>query len=366
MEVPFVDLRSEHRILRDELNEAIQQVMDRSDFALGKDVSLFEEEFARFCGTEYAVGVDSGLAALELGLRAYGIGPGDEVIVPAHTFVATAAAASFAGARPVFVDVEKSTYNMDIGQIEAAINTRTRAIIPVHLYGLPAEMEPILNLAEKHGLVVIEDACQAHGARYQGRRAGSMGHAAAFSFYPTKNLGGCGDAGMLVTDDASVVEQVRAMRNCGQREKYYHELPPFNHRMDTLQAAILRVKLRYLDGWIEARRRNAALYDELLTGSGVVTPVETPDATHVYHLYVIRTPERDALQVHLREQGVGAAIHYPVPVHLQPYYAGNGFSRGQFPVTEQVCDQILSLPMFPGMTIEQVQHVAAEVTRFFG
>jgi dTDP-4-amino-4,6-dideoxygalactose transaminase len=366
MEVPFVDLRSEHRILRDELNEAIQQVMDRSDFALGKDVSLFEEEFARFCGTEYAVGVDSGLAALELGLRAYGIGPGDEVIVPAHTFVATAAAATFAGARPVFVDVEKSTYNMDIGQIEAAINTRTRAIIPVHLYGLPAEMEPILDLAEKHGLVVIEDACQAHGARYQGRRAGSMGHAAAFSFYPTKNLGGCGDAGMLVTDDASVVEQVRAMRNCGQREKYYHELPPFNHRMDTLQAAILRVKLRYLDGWIEARRRNAALYDELLAGSGVVTPVETPHATHVYHLYVIRTPERDELQAHLREQGIGVAIHYPVPVHLQPYYAGNGFRRGQFPVTEQVCDQILSLPMFPGMTIEQVQHVAAEVTRFFG
>ncbi len=366
MEVPFVDLRSEHRILRGELNEAIQQVMDRSDFALGKDVSLFEEEFARFCGTEYAVGLDSGLAALELGLRAYGIGPGDEVIVPAHTFVATAAAATFAGARPVFVDVEKSTYNMDIGQIEAAITTRTRAIIPVHLYGLPAEMGPILDLAEKHGLVVIEDACQAHGARYQGRRAGSMGHAAAFSFYPTKNLGGCGDAGMLVTDDASVVEQVRAMRNCGQREKYYHELPPFNHRMDTLQAAILRVKLRYLEGWIEARRRHAALYDELLADSGVVTPVETPDATHVYHLYVIRTPQRDALQAHLREQGIGAAIHYPVPVHLQPYYSENGFHRGQFPVTEQVCDQILSLPMFPGMTVEQVQHVAAEVNRFSG
>ena len=365
MEVPFVDLRSEHRILRDELNEAIQQVMERSDFALGKDVSLFEEEFARFCDTEYAVGLDSGLSALELSLRAYGIGPGDEVIVPTHTFVATAAAVTFAGARPVFVDVEKSTYNMDIGQVEAAITTRTRAIIPVHLYGLPAEMGPILDLAEKHGLFVIEDACQAHGALYKGQRAGSMGHAAAFSFYPTKNLGGCGDAGMMVTSDASVVEQVKAMRNCGQRKKYYHELPPFNHRMDTLQAAILRVKLGYLEGWIEARRRNAALYDELLADSGVITPRETPDATHVYHLYVIRTPERDGLQVHLREQGIGAAIHYPVPVHLQPYYAGNGFHRGQFPVTEQVCDQILSLPMFPGMTVEQVQHVAAEVKRFF-
>lgn len=366
MEVPFVDLRSEHRILRDELNEAIQQVMERSDFALGKDVSLFEEEFARFCDTEYAVGLDSGLSALELSLRAYGIGPGDEVIVPAHTFVATAAAVTFAGARPVFVDVEKSTYNMDIGQVEAAITTRTRAIIPVHLYGLPAEMGPILDLAEKHGLVVIEDACQAHGALYQGRRAGSLGHAAAFSFYPTKNLGGCGDAGMMVTSDASVVEQVKAMRNCGQRKKYYHELPPFNHRMDTLQAAILRVKLGYLEGWIEARRRNAALYDELLADSGVITPKEAPDATHVYHLYVIRTPKRDGLQAHLREQGIGAAIHYPVPVHLQPYYAGDGFCRGQFPVTEQVCEQILSLPMFPGMTVEQVQHVAAEVKRFAG
>lgn len=366
MKVPFVDLRSEHRMLRDELNEAIQQVMERSDFALGKDVSLFEEEFARFCDTEYAVGLDSGLSALELSLRAYGIGPGDEVIVPAHTFVATAAAVTFTGARPVFVDVEKSTYNLDIGQVEAAITTRTRAIIPVHLYGLPAEMGPILDLADKHGLVVIEDACQAHGARYKGRRAGSMGHAAAFSFYPTKNLGGCGDAGMMVTNDASVVEQVRAMRNCGQREKYYHELPPFNHRLDTLQAAILRVKLGYLEGWIEARRRNAALYDVLLAESEVVTPKETPEATHVYHLYVIRTPQRDGLQAHLREQGIGAAIHYPVPVHLQPYYAGNGFRRGQFPVTEQVCDQVLSLPMFPGMTVEQVQHVAAEVSRFFG
>ncbi len=365
MQVPFVDLRSEHRVLRDELNEAIQQVLERSDFALGKDVSLFEEEFARFCETEYAVGVDNGLSALELSLRAYGIGPGDEVIVPAHTFVATAAAVSFAGARPVFVDVEELTYNMDIGQIEAAVTARTRAIIPVHLYGLPAEMGPILDLAEKHELVVIEDACQAHGARYKGRRAGSMGHAAAFSFYPTKNLGGCGDAGMMVTNDASVVEQVRAMRNCGQREKYYHELPPFNHRLDTLQAAILRVKLRYLEGWIEARRRSAALYDKLLADSQVVTPMETPDATHVYHLYVIRTPHRDELQAHLREQGIGAAIHYPVPVHLQPYYTGNGFRRGQFPVTEQVCDQVLSLPMFPGMTVDQVQYVAAEVNRFF-
>jgi dTDP-4-amino-4,6-dideoxygalactose transaminase len=364
MNVPFVDLRAQHRALQQELNEAIQPVFERADFALGQDVARFEEEFAAFCGTQYAVGVDSGLAALEMGLRAFGIGPGDEVIVPAHTFIATAAAVTFAGARPVLVDVDPRTYNLDVGQLEAAITPRTRAIIPVHLYGLPAKMDAILDLADKHGLVVIEDACQAHGAWVNGRRAGSLGHAAAFSFYPTKNLGACGDAGIVVTDDADVAEHVRAMRNCGQRQKYYHELPPFNHRMDTLQAAALRVKLRYLQGWVEARRRNAALYNELLVDSEVVTPVETPGATHVYHLYVIRVPQRDALQAHLREKGIGAAIHYPVPIHLQPFYAGDGFRRGQFPVTEQVCDEVLSLPMFPEMTEEQVRYVASEVIAF--
>lgn len=365
MKVPFVDLPTQHRALQEELAEAMGRVMERADFALGKDVSAFEEEFAAFCGTRYAVGVDSGLAALELSLRALGIGPGDEVIVPTHTFVATAAAVTFAGARPVLVDVDEMTYNLDVDLVEAAITPRTKAILPVHLYGLPADMDAVLALAEKHGLFVIEDACQAHGALYKGRRAGSLGHAAAFSFYPTKNLGGCGDGGIMVTADESVAGQVRAMRNCGQRQKYIHELPPFNHRMDTLQAAVLRVKLRYLEGWIEARRRNAALYTELLAGSDLVTPVEVPDATHVYHLYVIRTPQRDALLAHLHESGIGAAIHYPVPVHLQPFYTGNGFRRGQFPVTERVCDQVLSLPMFPELTAEQIEYVVAEVNGFF-
>ena len=366
MKVPFIDLRTQHHVLQEELAGAIQQVMARADFALGRDVRLFEEEFAAFCGTPYAVGVDSGLAALEMGLRAFGIGPGDEVIVPAHTFVATAAAVTFAGAKPILVDVEADTYNLNVGQVEAAITPRTKAIIPVHLYGLPADMDAILHLADKHGLVVIEDACQAHGAYYKGKRAGSLGHAAAFSFYPTKNLGGCGDAGMLTTDDAQVAEQVRAMRNCGQREKYYHELPPFNHRMDTLQAAVLRVKLRYLEDWIEARRTSAALYTELFAGNGVVTPVETTDATHVYHLYVIRVPRRDALQTYLREQGIGTAIHYPVPIHLQPFYSSDGFRRGQFPVTEHVCDEILSLPIFPEITGEQVTSVVEATNAFFG
>ena len=362
--VPFVDLRAQHRAIRDELNQAIQQVMERADFVLGKDVVRLEEEFATFCGTHYAVGVGSGLSALELSLRAFGIGPGDEVIIPAHTFVATAAAVTFAGAQPILVDVDPTTYNIDVAQIEAAITPRTRAIIPVHLYGLPAEMDTILDLADKHGLVVIEDACQAHGAHYKGRRVGSLGHASAFSFYPTKNLGGCGDGGMVVTDDAQVAERVRAMRNCGQKAKYHHELPPFNHRLDTLQAAILRVKLRYLEGWNEARRRNGALYTELLAGSGVITPVEAPDSVHVYHLYVVRTPQRDALQAYLRERGIGTAIHYPIPIHLQPFYAENGFRRGQFPVTEQLCDEILSLPMFPEMTAGQVQYVSTQVIEF--
>jgi dTDP-4-amino-4,6-dideoxygalactose transaminase len=362
--VPFIDLKTQHRVLRDELDQAIRRVMERCDFALGEDVVRFEEEFAAFCGTRYAVGVGSGLSALEMSLRAFAIGPGDEVIVPAHTFIATAAAVTFAGARPILVDVDPTTYNLDVGWVQAAITPRTKAIIPVHLYGLPAEMDAILRLADKHGLVVIEDACQAHGATYKGRRAGSLGHAAAFSFYPTKNLGGCGDGGMLVTDDKQIAEQVRAMRNCGQRQKYHHELPPFNHRMDTLQAAILRVKLRYLEGWIEARRRNAALYTQLLAGTDVVTPVEMPEATHVYHLYVIRVPQRDALQTHLRERGIGAAIHYPVPVHLQPFYAEDGFRQGQFPATEQVCDEILSLPMFPEMAAEQVRYVAGAVIEY--
>lgn len=364
MNVPFIDLRVQHRAIRDELNQAIQRVMERADFALGEDVVRFEEEFAAFCGARHAVGVDSGLSALELSLRALGIGPGDEVIVPAHTFIATAAAVTFSGARLVLADVNPTTYNIDVAQIEAAITPRTRAIIPVHLYGLPADMDAISYVADQHALVVIEDACQAHGAYHKGRRVGSLGHASAFSFYPTKNLGGCGDGGMVLTNDAQVAEQVRAMRNCGQKVKHRHELSPFNHRLDTIQAAILRIKLQYLDRWNEARRRSAALYTEFLAGPALVTPTETPDSTHDYYVYAVRTPQRDALKAHLQNQGVGTAIHYPVPVHLQPFYADNGFRRGQFPVAEQVCNEILSLPMFPEMSAEQVKYVAAQVTEF--
>jgi dTDP-4-amino-4,6-dideoxygalactose transaminase len=366
MNVPFIDLPVQHRVLREELNWAIQRVMDRAAFALGQDVARFEEEFAAFCGTRHAVGVDSGLSALQLSLLAYGIGPGDEVILPAHTFIATAAAVTFAGARPVLVDVDPATYNIDVAQIETALTSRTKAIIPVHLYGLPAEMDPILELAQRHNLVVVEDACQAHGAYYRGRRTGALGHAAAFSFYPTKNLGACGDAGILVTDDEEVAKQVWAMRNCGQRVKGRHELPPYNHRLDTLQAAILRVKLRYLEAWIEDRRRCAARYNELLAEGGVLTPVETRDARHAYHLYVVRAPERDALQAHLREHGVGTEIHYLIPIHLQPFYAKDSFRRRRFPVTERLCNEILSLPMYPHLTEDAIYHVASAIKSFQG
>jgi dTDP-4-amino-4,6-dideoxygalactose transaminase len=366
MQVPFVDLRIPHRVLRPALEEAFQRVMDRGDFALGQDVSALEEEFAAFCGTRHAVGVASGLAALELSLRAYGVGPGDEVIIPGQTFIATAAAVTFCGALPVLVDVDLAIHHIAAAQIEAAITPRTRAIIPVHLYGLPVDMAPIMALAERHNLKVIEDACQAHGARYRGRRTGSLGHAAAFSFYPTKNLGASGDAGMVVTDDDDVAKAVRAMRNCGQTDKYVHELAPFNHRLDTLQAALLRVKLPYLDGWTQDRRRAAALYDDLLAGSDVITPVEGPDATHVYHLYVIRSDHRDDLRDHLSAAGVGTGIHYPIPIHTQPFYTQRQGSLrySDLSHTEQLCREILSLPMFPEITDEQVRYVAECVLAF--
>lgn len=364
MKVPFVDLRAQHFPIQEELKDAIHAVISRGDFALGEDVFRFEEEFADYCGARFAVGVDSGLSALELCLHAYEIGEGDEVILPAHTFVATAAAVTFTGAKPVLVDVDPSTYCMDETKIEEAITPHTQAIIPVHLYGLPVEMEAILEIAKKHNLVVIEDACQAHGATYRGKRTGSLGHASAFSFYPTKNLGGFGDGGMVTTDDNHIAEKIRALRNCGQRVKNIHELSPFNHRLDTIQAAALRVKLRYLDSWNEARRRSAALYNEILVDSGLVTPVENIDSTHVYHVYVIRTPQRDKLQAYLRDQGIGTGIHYPAPVHLQPYYANNGFHRGQFPTAEKLCDEILSLPMFPTVSTEQIQYVTKWMIEF--
>lgn len=364
MKVPFVDLRAQHQALRDQLQDAFLAVLDRADFALGEDVACFEMEFAALCGTNYAIGVSSGLAALELALRAYGIGPGDEVIVPAHTFIATAAAVTFTGAEPVLADIDRTTFNIDVAQIESAISPRTKAIIPVHLYGLPAPMDSIMALAERHHLVVIEDACQAHGATYHGRRTGALSHAAAFSFYPTKNLGGCGDGGMVVTDDLVIAERIRALRNCGQRVKNEHEIFPYNARLDTLQAALLRVKLHFLDRWNSARRAAARLYHQYLHDTELLLPQEPLDSTHVYHLYVVRTPERDALRVYLQQQGIGTAIHYPRPIHQQPFYIARGITHGRLDNAELVCREIVSLPMYPEISAEQVRYVAAQIRDF--
>jgi dTDP-4-amino-4,6-dideoxygalactose transaminase len=363
-QVPFVDLSAQYPTIAPEINEAVAKVIQSTDFILGREVGLFEEEFAAYCEAKYAVGVDSGTSALELALRAYEIGPGDEVITAASTFIASALAISHAGAKPVLVDVDPYTYTIDVAGIANAITPRTKAILPVHLYGHPAHMDPIRQLAEKHGLVVIEDACQAHGARYKGKRAGSLGHAAAFSFYPGKNLGAFGDGGIVVTHDRDIAKHLQMLRNYGQKEKYHHQFRGYNRRLDTLQAAILRVKLKYLEKWNAARRSNAKLYQEHLEGIGVVTPTEAAGAESVWHLYVIRTENRDLLRETLASKGISAGIHYPIPIHLQPAYKDLGHQRGDFPVTEAHAQRILSLPMYPELAPELIKYVARSIVTF--
>jgi dTDP-4-amino-4,6-dideoxygalactose transaminase len=363
-QVPFVDLRAQYVSIAEEINAASVAVLGRTDYILGRDVDLFEEEFAAFCEAAFAVGVDNGTSALELVLRAYGIGPGDEVITAANTFIATALAISCVGATPVLVDIDPQTYTIDPMLIEAAITPQTKAIIPVHLYGQPADMDSILEIARRHDLVVIEDACQAHGARYKGRRVGSLGHAAAFSFYPAKNLGASGDGGMIVTNDQEVAKSLRMLRNYGQREKYYHVLRGYNRRLDTLQAAMLRVKLKYLDAWNAARRTHAQAYAQLLVGTEAVTPKEADDAESVWHLYVIRTANRDMLQAHLADRHIATGIHYPVPIHLQPAYQDLGYTRGAFPIAERYADEILSLPMYAELTSDMIECVAEAIKEF--
>ncbi len=364
MNVPFVDLRAQYESLASEVQQAISAVLGRGDFILGKEVSLFEEEFAAYCETEYAVGVDSGTSALELALRVFDIGPGDEVITAANTFIATAFAVSYTGATPILVDVDPQTHTIDVSLLERAITDRTRAIIPVHLYGHPADMDPIMEIAEKYGLVVIEDACQAHGAKYKGKRVGSLGHAAAFSFYPAKNLGAYGDGGIVVTNDERVAESLQMLRNYGQREKYHHMLQGYNHRLDTLQAAVLRVKLKHLDAWNAARRQHARLYGELLAHSPVVPPAEAGYAESVYHLYVIRVEDRDGLRAYLHDKGIATGIHYPIPIHLQPSYRDLGYEKGNLPVTEEYAEQILSLPMHAELTPGSIEYVTEAVRAF--
>jgi dTDP-4-amino-4,6-dideoxygalactose transaminase len=358
MRVPFVDLKAQYRSISGDVKQAIDGVIERTAFILGDDVAGFEAEFAAYLGVKHAVGVGSGLAALEMALRAYGIGAGDEVITTANTFIATVLAIMAAGARPVLVDVDPATYNMDPAALEAAITPRTRAVMPVHLYGQPADLESIGAIARSHRLLVIEDTAQAHGAFYRGKRAGSFGDAAGFSFYPAKNLGCYGDGGMVVTNDPGVAETIRQLRNYGQRAKYYHEVKGSNSRLDTIQAAVLRVKLPHLDEWNARRRRNAKAYNELLAGLPAVCPAITPGGDHVYHLYIVQVENRAAVQAALSSRGVDSGIHYPVPVHEQKACIDLGYRRGDFPVTEALADRILSLPMFAELTLEQIEYVA--------
>jgi dTDP-4-amino-4,6-dideoxygalactose transaminase len=357
--IPLVDLRAQYHTIKTEICEAIDRVLETSQFVLGSEVAAFEGEFADFCGARHGIGVNSGTSALHLALLAAGIGPGDEVITVPFTFVATVAAIVYTGARPVFVDIDPRSYTIDVTQIERAITRRTKAILPVHLYGHPADLDPILEIARRHHLVLIEDAAQAHGAEYKGRRVGSIGDLACFSFYPGKNLGAYGEGGMVITNQSGYDRTIRMLRDWGQEHKYHHVLKGFNYRMEGLQGAILRVKLRYLEAWTEARRTHAALYDELLAGSNVQPPQAMAYARHVYHIYAIRTPERAALQQGLTGQDIQSGIHYPFPVHLLPAYADLGYHSGSFPQAEAMASEELSLPMYPELSKEAVHRVAA-------
>jgi len=361
IKIPFVDLHAQYKSIASDVTAAMMRVVERGDYILGDDVRLFEEEFAKYIGTSEAISVGSGLDALEFALRAYGIGPDDEVITAANTFIATVLAIMATGARPILVDVNRETYNIDPAAIEAAITPRTKAIMPVHLYGQPADMQPILEIARKHGLIVVEDAAQAHGAWYDGRRAGALGHAAGFSFYPAKNLGAYGDGGMVVTNDAAAAEKIRRFRNYGQRVKYEHPEIGTNSRLDTIQAAVLRVKLPHLDRWNAARGEHAASYNALLAGTSIVLPKTAQKCTHVYHLYVIQLDRRQEVQKALTARGIGTGIHYPIPIHLQEACASLGYRKGDFPVTEIAASRILSLAMYPEMTTEQCEFVADEL-----
>jgi len=362
--VPFVDLQAQFASIEEQVMPEIVGTLQKCDFIMGQNVDKFEEEFAAYCNVKYGIGCDSGTSALELVLRAYDIGPGDEVITVANTFIATTLAIEFTGATPVLVDMDPQTYMIDTTLVEAAVTPKTKAIMPVHLYGHPVDMDPIMEIAEKHGLIVIEDASQAHGALYNGKRVGSIGHAAAFSLYPGKNLGAYGDAGIIVTDDEKISAKLKMLRNYGSVKKYYHDMIGYNRRLDTIQASILRVKLTHLDEWSAARRHNAKRYNQLLADSGLILPVEAEGTEPVYHLYVVRTDRRDELQAHLQERNISTVIHYPIPLHVQPAHKSLGYKLGDFPVTESYAKQILSLPMFPELSDEQAAYVAQSIYEF--
>lgn len=360
--VPLIDLKIQHKSIASEIEAAIKNVCDNTAFILSDEMKTFEAEFAEYCGARHGIGVANGTEALFLALKALGVGEGDEVIVPANTFIATAAAVSHAGGTPVFVDCDPATYCIDTSKISAAITERTKAIMPVHLYGHPADMDAILNIARSAGLKVVEDCAQAHGTQYKGKQVGSIGDAAGFSFYPSKTLGAYGDAGMVLTNNDETAEKLKLLHDNGRTTWYEHAIIGYNSRLDGIQAAVLRVKMKYLDKWVEGRRKHAKAYGELLADvDGLVLPVEKPNARHSYYVYVVRTDNRDAVMARLKENGCGCGIHYPVPLHLQPAYGFLGGKEGDHPIAEQYAKQIMSIPMFPELTTEQVEEAACAI-----
>ncbi len=359
--VPFLDLQAQYRGIKSEIDEAVLAVLDSTQYVLGRYVADFEKAFAKYSGAAEGIAVNSGTSALHVALLAAGVGEGDEVITTPFTFVATVAAIDYARAKAVLVDIDPANFNIDPAKIERAITPRTKAIIPVHLYGQPADMDPILEIARRHNLIAIEDAAQAHGAEYKGRRVGSIGDMACFSFYPGKNLGAYGEGGLVTTSNPEYARKLRMLRDWGAERKYHHELKGFNYRMEGLQGAILGVKLRHLETWTEARRRNAKKYVEMLSGTHIQLPSEMPYARHVYHVFTLRVPDRDRMQSELNAAGIATGIHYPIPVHMQPAYSDLGYKSGDLPHAEAAAREVLSLPLFPEMTDAQISEVVAAV-----
>jgi dTDP-4-amino-4,6-dideoxygalactose transaminase len=366
MNVPFMDLKLQYAALKDEILPAVANVLESAQFVLGSEVAAFENEFAAFCGSKQGVAVNTGTSALHLALLAAGVGPGDEVITVPCTFVATVAAIRYTGATPVFVDVDPVTYTMDASKIEAAITSNTKVVLPVHLYGNPADMAPILEVARRHNLVVIEDSAQAHAAEYRGRRCGSIGDMGCFSFYPGKNLGAYGEGGLVTTDNPEFAKKIRMLRDWGAEKKYEHVLKGFNYRMEGIQGAILRVKLKYLEQWTAARRAHAAVYNKALAGLPLTLPVELSGNRSVYHVYPILTERRRELMESLNSRGIQTGIHYPYPIHLLPAHSDLGYKPGDFPVSEKIAARELSLPMYPELTDAQIEAVTQSVSEFHG
>jgi dTDP-4-amino-4,6-dideoxygalactose transaminase len=362
--IPFLDLKAQYRSIKDEIDQTIAAVLESGHFVLGEQVEAFERDFAAYCGVQYGIAVNSGTSALHLALLALGVGPGDEVITVPFTFVATVAAIHYTGARTVFVDIDPESFTLNANQLEGAISKRTKAIIPVHLYGQPSDMTEISDIGRQHGVAIIEDACQAHGAEYLGKRVGSFGDLACFSFYPGKNLGAYGEGGIVVTNHQDHARTIRMLRDWGQERKYHHVLKGYNYRMEAMQGAILGVKFRHLEAWTEARRRHARLYGSLLANSPVKPPRELAHTRHVYHVYAVRSQARDALQAFLQTRGIQTGIHYPIPVHLQKAFADLGYRKGDFPHSEAAAAQMLSLPMYPELSTDAIEQVADAIESF--